>query len=336
MRFSGRSVGHGFAHIAKCVVQLVGERVDDWRLLFAGNDDAGAAIFLKIAGHCGNPSGLGIAQRFYSWLRLGVDLMCQFARNILHLAGVHRQAMIGHGAGDGGGAFHGVEAVHFFHAGAQAAAISELARVAEPLRMSQEEVRVERENHPCFLEMVMRFHNFTEGHLRTVPGIVTQDGLILMPFGRRKFLQHSLDLCGKGGGSDCFRQNPHAGSVFRLLLFQRGIDGGQEGAPGTDVTGIQHGLGTVGIIEVKNRRLIKNTGCAEAGGVVGITFDFGGMTFVTFDEQAGGKSIVLHGGGKVEWLAQNKLFRLPDVGDNILNGLTGAGGQAGQRQRCPH
>ena len=55
VRFHRIRVVHGLADITQGVVHGVGQGVDGWRLLLAGNHEAGAAVLLEIANERGNP-----------------------------------------------------------------------------------------------------------------------------------------------------------------------------------------------------------------------------------------------------------------------------------------
>jgi hypothetical protein len=70
--------------------------------------------------------------------------------------------------------------------------------------------------------------------------------------------------------------------------------------------------------------------------MIGIALDLRRPAFMTFNQQANAGTRERHGSGVEQGLAGHDLFGLPDVGDDRLVRLSGAGAHASQCQRRAH
>src|SRR5205809_630516 len=70
--------------------------------------------------------------------------------------------------------------------------------------------------------------------------------------------------------------------------------------------------------------------------MVGITFDFGGSTFIAARQKRSCHSTNGKSSSKEECLTGNNLLGLFDVRDNLFWSLINAPAESGQRQRCAH
>ena len=68
----------------------------------------------------------------------------------------------------------------------------------------------------------------------------------------------------------------------------------------------------------------------------GLPSIFVGRPFVTLDQQPHAGTVHRHGGGVEQRLARNELLGLPDVGNELLGRLAGAGAHASQCERRSH
>src|SRR5262245_8265868 len=70
--------------------------------------------------------------------------------------------------------------------------------------------------------------------------------------------------------------------------------------------------------------------------MLGIALDLGRSAPVALDEQAGTDAAEWPCGSKVQRLPGHDLLGLPDVGENFLGWLAGAGAESGERERRAH
>ena len=70
--------------------------------------------------------------------------------------------------------------------------------------------------------------------------------------------------------------------------------------------------------------------------MLGIPLDLGRASGVALDQDAGRDAAQRDDGGEEEGLARNDLFGGLGIGDDLVAGLAGAGGETCQRQRGPH
>ena len=146
-----------------------------------------------------------------------------------------------------------------------------------------------------------------------------------MPFSLGKSFQHGFHLAGQRRRGNVTGQEAQARALTCLLGIQRHLQGGEEASPGAHLAQFDDSLRTVRIIEIKNGTLGKNIAAHAAGRVIRIAIDLDGTAHVAFDQDGPGNAAQRHGGGKVKRLAGDNLFRLPDVRNNVLDRLLGAG-----------
>ena len=95
-------------------------------------------------------------------------------------------------------------------------------------------------------------------------------------------------------------------------------------------------LRAVRIVETEDRCLRKDVRGTQAGWVVGVSFDLGRTAFVAFNQKSYPRAGERHGRREEQGLARDELFRLPDVGNDVFRGLTGAGADPGEGHGRAH
>ena len=115
-----------------------------------------------------------------------------------------------------------------------------------------------------------------------------------------------------------FRQNPQSAAANYALRFKIVVDRGEKSTPRADSPGISDDLGTVGIVERQDRRLSKRIRRPQAGGMIGVAFDFGRASFVAFDKDSGAHSAHRKSGGKKQRPAGDDFLRLVHVRHDLL------------------
>ena len=187
--------------------------------------------------------------------------------------------------------------------------------------MSEEEIRVQGENYLGSPKLIMRLDDFSESEPRTFAHVVARERLELMPFGLGEFRQQRLQLRRQRGRRDCAGKHPQPHALLRLLGLEGGVNGREKRAPSAYAARLRHGLGTVGVIQIEDGRLVEHTRRAAVRGVRGVAFDLRGVAFVAFHQEAGGEAVLFVRGRKEERLAGHHFLRLFDVGNNGFNRL---------------
>ncbi len=259
------------------------------------------------------------------------------AREGFHLAGLHRDAMIGAATGDRRGRFGDVETAHALGRGVETAARGEGARVlhAEGV-LGGEEIAVEREDHVRLREVVHGLDVFAERGAGAGADVVARGRFPLNPLGLRMRGENLLDLRGERRRVHRLREDAEPGAAGRGLGREGAADGADEAAPGTHLTELGGGARAVRVVEGQNRRLREEVGAALARRMIGVALDLRRPAFVALDEQPRGHAAERRRGREEQRLAGHDLFGLPHVRHDELVGLHGAGGDAGQCERRAH
>src|ERR1041385_5149468 len=92
-------------------------------------------------------------------------------------------------------------------------------------------------------------------------------------------------------------------------------------------------LRTIGIVKVEYRSLHPNARSTAARRMVGITFNFDGMSLAAFHEHAGCKLAKLHSARIKERFTRDQALGLADIRQNFVWLLFGTGGQSCESQR---
>ena len=252
------------------------------------------------------------------------------------LSRLNRQAVVRFGPGKRRRAFDHVKPVHLVLPLPQSPSGSEFPRVPKACRTGSEKVAVQRQNDSGIFEMILSIDKFTKREKRSLDHIVAVSRFVLVPFGRRKFLQQSIYLLGQGRRGNAFCEHSQPCSLALPLRAQSLAQVAQKSAPGTYFSQMGERLGTVWIVKREHRGLCEHIGCSQTGRVVGIALDFSRSSHMTFNQDTLGDSSQRHGRGEKQRLAWYNLFGRPNVGHDGLFGLARASGQTCQRQRCSH
>ena len=217
-----------------------------------------------------------------------------------------------------------------------AAALGELARVAQAGRTGRQEVGIQRNHHVRVAEIVIRVDRLSECLHGRGARAVRPRGLPLMPLGGRIQFLDGAQLLRHARRSDRLGENADARAVLALLLRQRIAQGARVLAPGTDLAVEAERLRSVGIVKLQNRGLRIGIACAQRGGVFGVALHLGGPALVAFHQHSVGDAVQRRRGSEEQRAPRNQVFRLAHVRHDVFGGLARAGSHAGQCQRRAH
>ena len=113
--------------------------------------------------------------------------------------GAQRQAVIGFCAGRSGRALDHVQAVHGGLLAAHATAGREIPGVPDVGRTGTQEIRIERKNYICLIELIVRVERLAESLPRRSARCMAARRFITVPLGFRELLQHGVELVGQRG-----------------------------------------------------------------------------------------------------------------------------------------
>jgi hypothetical protein len=156
----------------------------------------------------------------------------------------------------------------------------------------------------------------------------------LVPLHARVLREQRLELRAEGRRSDGLRQDAQSRAI-RFRGVERGLQRGDEVAPGDRVTEPAHDLRAVGIVEAEDRRLHDRVARAEARGMRRIALDLRRAVHVALDEHARRDAAERNRRGEEERFAGDGALRLIDVRNDLL-GRRRACGEAGHRDRGAH
>jgi hypothetical protein len=347
LRFDGLRVDDGLAGVAERGVHRVRERVDRWRLMISGDDEAGAAMRLEIFRNRvdpfldGRPQGLRSAPRTRAISRTRPtrpsrpNAARDRGRDRLDLARLRRQAMIGTRSGRRRHRFDRIEPVHPIGL-LGTPARGEVPRVPQAPGSGADEVGVERQDHVSAIEPVLRVHVFAKREFRAGTCAVAARRIPLMPFRGRVSSQHIANLRGERRRVDRLGEDAQPRAFERRLRRQRIANRTQERRPRPDLAEVGQRLRPVRIVEPENRRLREHVARAEAARMQRIPLDLGRAAFVTLDQQSRRDAAERHRRGEEQRFAGNEVFGLADVRNDLLQRLSRARRDARERQRGAH
>ena len=230
-----------------------------------------------------------------------------------------------------------VQPVHLGFRATDAAAVGEVAGVTNVAgRGRAEDVGVERDDHVGLIEAVMDVGRRSKGQLGSGVAVLARRRVVLVPLRLRHAGEELANLRPERRRPNSLGQKAQPGSAVRLQLGHLTADRLNETAPGADLAPIHHGLRPVGVVHRQDRALTEQVRRADARGVIGVAFELGRTPHVAFGQQARADAAERHRRGKEQRLARDDVFRLTNVGDDELVGLSRAGGGAGQRDRGAH
>jgi hypothetical protein len=160
------------------------QRVDDRRLMLAGNHQARALVQLQVAGDLAEPLVDVAVFALFRTVR-GAEAGGQRPREFLDIAGTQRQAMVGLHARRRRHRLGHVEPVHVGMAVAHTASGRKLPRVSHARGARAEEVGIEGDDGLRLREIVVRVDRRPERERRAGPRRVRSCGLPLVPLGLR-------------------------------------------------------------------------------------------------------------------------------------------------------
>ena len=245
-RFDRRAVAHRRADVAERLVDRVRDEVHGGRLVLAGDDERGAAMGLEILGDGGNPGGVVTAGR--GSRRGDADGGRQLPRETLDVGGAHGQPVVCLCPGERRRALHRIHPAHRPAFVGHAAAVGEVARVADASRSGAQEVGVEREDDVRLVEVVDRLDRPAHRLARRGAGAVPGDRVVLMPARLWILLEDRRHELGKRWRGDRAAEDAKAGASRGLLLGKRGRQVGPEVRPGAELTAIGHCLGSIWVV----------------------------------------------------------------------------------------
>src|SRR5262249_45263688 len=132
LNFNRLGVDDGGSDVAEGLVHGVSPGVDYRRLLLPRDDDARAAMRLKVANQCLFPFVVTAGRS--SPRGLHSQTPGYYVGEALHFAWAERQPVICHGACHGGRAFHGIEPVHLSIGSEDSPLAGKIARIANTSR----------------------------------------------------------------------------------------------------------------------------------------------------------------------------------------------------------
>ncbi len=244
--------------------------------------------------------------------------------------------MVGHRSGEGGRALHHVEPVHDGPVVTHLAPARELADETQARGPAAHEVGFQAQDRVGLVETVLRLHGLAESQDRARAGLVAPRGLVVVPLRGRELGQHRRELGGQGGGGDGAGEEPEAGPLLALLLREGLAQRGPELDPGPHLAVELDGLRPVRVVEAEDVGLPEHVGGPPAHGMIGVPLDLGGPALVALHQHPPRVAVVGHRGREEERPPRHQLLRLLDVGEDLLRGLAGAGGEAGQGERGAH
>ncbi len=185
-RMHGLGIDHRFADIAKRLIDGMRGHVNGGRGLLAGDHDTLAGVRLQIL-HRGIQKRRLLRRPLHGAGASGsrrTHRLCQRSRKGIDLAGAQRQPMIGLKSSGGRRAFYRIQPVHG-NARLQRTAAGIVGRELQKSRVPEagEKLRVQRNNHVCLVQLVLRIDKLPKHLLGGDACRVPIDGLILHPLG---------------------------------------------------------------------------------------------------------------------------------------------------------
>ncbi len=123
---------------------------------------------------------------------------------VFDLAGAQRQSLVRHRASDRRRTLDDVQAIHLAVLILSSPFRREVACIPHAARQGKQEIRVKRENHFSFVEMVLGINILAECQASASQDRITSDWLIVMPTCRRKLSEQGLELMSQRRRGDCF------------------------------------------------------------------------------------------------------------------------------------
>ncbi len=157
-----------------------------------------------------------------------------------------------------------------------------------------------------------------------------------MPGGARIVPQDASKHVGHRRGRHRRGQEVETGAAAPFLTAEGLLHGRDERRPAAHFGAERDRLCPIRIVEIEDRRLRHDIRGAEAGGMLGITFNLGRSPHMAFDQNRHCCTAEGNCAREVERPPRNDVFRLTDVGDDGFWGLLGAGPDARQRERGAH
>ena len=182
LRLDRSAVSDCRADVSERLVHGVRERVHRCRLELARHDDRPAAVRLQVLGDGGDPLRLVRPRAPRPACPPAPTAAARFARKSFDIRRLHRQPVLGLGAGQRRRALDHVQPVHLLRVVGDAAAIGEIARVADHRRRRNRgnRRRAKRRRRPCRGDRPRRLAR--AGRLpEAEPSAVGRDRIVLMP-----------------------------------------------------------------------------------------------------------------------------------------------------------
>jgi hypothetical protein len=209
----------------------------------------------------------------------------------------------------------------------------EVAGVAHGSGAGGQHVAVERQHDIRLGEVVARLDQLAEGLLGSGTHRVATGGLPLVALDLRIRPQHALPERLERRRRRRSGEHADTDTLERDLGVEVRLERRLERAPGARALELEDRLRAVGIVERQDRGLGDRVGRAEARGVLRVAFDLRRPPHVALGEHRLEIAEHRHRRGEEQRPAGEDLLRLLDVGDDLLERLLGAGGEAGERQR---
>ena len=241
--------------------------------------------------------------------------------------------MIGDRSGRRRRALGDVEAVHHGRRFVDPAVRGEVPSVTNGTRALEQEVGVEGHDHVGARQVVARRVRRAERGGETASRVVAADRVPAVP-GRARIVGEQLgDERRLGRAGDRSGQQTQARALLGRLRGHRGRERSAEALPARDASELGDRLRAIGVVEVEHRRLGDRVGGAEARRMLRVALHLGRPSLVALGQDAGRIAADHRRGREEERPSGHDLLGLLDVGNDLLERLARAGGQAGEPER---
>ena len=232
-------------------------------------------------------------------------------------------------------AFNGVETIHHAAGYASASSIREATPVTDILRVGQERIRIERENHRRFIEPEQKIDVAANGLLQSREAVLVADGVVGRPLQLRIFRAQLGHEARERGRRERFRKDREAGAAIRGMSLGQLAPRRHEIGPGLRFALQPDGLRSIGIVEAKHGCLDARARRTERRRVRGVSLDLGRPSLVALDDHTVRAAAERHRRGVEARDAGDDVFGRVDVGDDVLDRTPDdvAPGKAGDRHR---
>ena len=236
------------------------------------------------------------------------------------LPALEPEPMIRHRSGQRVDRFNGVEAVHRATGGSRTPSVRKTSRVTDHLRIGQERVGVEGENHRGSIEPEHEIEVAASGLAQSRESALVADGVVGRPLQARVAGTELGNQARQGGRGEGLGDHRKTGTAIRGMSLGQRLPGRHEIAPRLPRTVLRDRLRAVGIVEAEHGRLDARARGPEGRGVRGVSLDLGRSAFVALDDQAVGAPAERHGRRVVARDPRDNLLRRGDIGDDLFDG----------------